>query len=106
MVNKTNTAIETLEFNLRAINNCIRLKKGELKEKIEKIHYDCPSEYESISILCNSIVCLLKQEEMLEFSLNLLKNNDLSKLEDDGLIELINDDKVKQLIDGVITRNE
>lgn len=106
MVNKTNTVIETLEFNLRAINNCIRLKKGELKEKISRIHYDCPSEYESISILSNSIVCLLKQQEIFEFSLNLLKNNGLCELEDDRFKELINEDEVKQLLNGVITRNE
>lgn len=86
-------AIDTLEINLRAINNCILLKKGELKEKIERIHYDCPSEYESISILCNSIVYLLKQEEMLEFSLSLLRNR--KSIASKEACELLEDDSEK-----------
>ena len=106
MANKIDTvaAIETLEINLRAINNCIRLKKGELKEKIERIRYDCPSEYESISILCNSIVCLLKQEEMLEFSLSLLRNrNSIASKE---ACELLEDDELKRLISRVSIGHE
>ena len=97
-------AIDTLEINLRAINNCILIKKGELKEKIERIHYDCPSEYESISILCNSIVYLLKQGEMLEFSLSLLRNR--KSIASKEACELLEDDELKRLISRVSIGHE